>query len=201
MCTANKPLDLYIHCFVHGSMHAFSHALWQLSSYLGARLYVQHTKVGDVSSSSFHARTGVYSGLQYPLRWGEKAVVVLSPTFFAMLLFLHPSPVPLVHRCKRPSIACTRISSWEKMKFYKRKYGFGCFWYTNFWTFGFHDPPPPPLRRTLRAACAMTPPLRTCEGGSEKGVCRAPLGASLRALHFALACSPWQPRPQRRWTP
>ena len=44
----------------------------------------------------------------------------------------------------------------EKMKFYKRKYCFGGFWYTNVWIFGFQDPPPPPqpLRRTLTAGAA-----------------------------------------------
>ena len=35
----------------------------------------------------------------------------------------------------------TRISLWEIMKFTKGNIDLGCFWFPNFWTFGFQTPP------------------------------------------------------------
>ena len=63
----------------------------------------------------------------------------------------------------------------------------GCFWYTDFWTFGFLDPPPPPLLKENSGGRGMgrlagTPaPLHSPRGGGGGGGCtrcwaRAPSG-------------------------
>ena len=57
----------------------------------------------------------------------------------------------------------TRISQWESMKFYKRIYGIGCFWYTSLWTFRLQDPPPPPIKAN------SPPPPPTTDQGKGKG--------------------------------
>ena len=46
----------------------------------------------------------------------------------------------------------TRISLWDKMKFANGNMDLGYFWCTNVWVFGFQDPPPPHLKRTLGSA-------------------------------------------------